>query len=111
MRSGPAHRGSLEIERQAAGVGELAPRAVELATDVGAQQAYLAGGREPLIAEHVSVDGEPISIEGGAVGVGELAPRADELATDVGAQQAYLAGGREPLVAEHVLRRRRARQQ
>src|SRR5947199_35183 len=97
-----AHSGSLEIERRTVRVGELAAGAVELAADVGAQQAYPAGGREPLAAVHVPVDGEPISGEGGAVGVGELAAGAAEHTADVGAQQAYLAAGREPLAAEHA---------
>ena len=73
------------------------------------QQAYLASGRKPLIAEHASLDGERVSIEGEAAGVGELAPRAGELATDVGAQQAHLAGGRESPRRRTWCRRRRAR--
>ncbi len=60
---------------------------------MGAQQAHLAAGREPVTADHVSVDGEPIGAEGRAVGVGEQAACAVELATNMGAQQAHLASG------------------
>src|SRR5436189_271102 len=80
----------------------MAIGAVELDTDMGAWQAYLAGGREPLAAEHASVDGEPVGIEGNTARVGELPAGAVELATDVSADQMYLAGGQEPLAAEHA---------
>ena len=83
-------------EGGAVGVGELAPRAVELAADVGTQQAHFASGREPVATEHASVDGEPVSIEGATAWVGEVAPSAVELATNVGTQQAHLAGSGEP---------------
>ena len=39
-----AHGSYLEIQRQTIRVGELAPRAVELATDMSTEQAHLAAG-------------------------------------------------------------------
>src|SRR5260370_40907458 len=54
---------------------------------MGTPRAGLAGGREPLAADHAVADGEPASVQGTAVGVGEVAPRAEELATNVGTPQ------------------------
>ena len=64
---------------------------------MGTGQADLTGSREPLRADCILGDGEPVSGEGVAARVGELATRAVELTTDVGTQQAYLAAGREAL--------------
>ena len=59
----------IRIESNTIRVGEVATRAVELTADVGADQAYLAAGRELLAADQASVDGEPIRIEGDPPGL------------------------------------------
>src|SRR5260221_12443708 len=86
-------------EGNAVGVGERPACAAKLAPDVGAEQAYLSGGGEPLTAEHTFVDGKPLSVERRSVGVGELAACAAELAADVSAEQADLPAGGEALTA------------
>ncbi len=51
---------------------------------MGANQAYLAVGLEPLHAVHVLVDTEPVGIDCRTIRVGEVTSCAVEIATDMG---------------------------
>ena len=94
-------------------VAQLRPGTVELAADVGAEQAdraavAAAGGGEPAGQEHVLVDLQAVREQGGAGVVAQLRPAAVELAADVGAGQAdraeaAAAGSGEPAAEVHVL--------
>ena len=94
-------------------VAQLRPGAVELAADVGAEQAdravvAAAGGGEPAAEEHGLADLQAVGVQGGAGVVAQLRPGAVELAADVGAEQAdraviAAAGGGEPAAQVHVL--------
>ena len=70
-----------------------APVAVEVAADVGAEQAdraaaAAAGGGEPAAEEHALADLQAVGDQGGAGVVAQLRPVAVEVAADVGAGQA-----------------------
>ena len=94
-------------------VAQGRPGAVELAADVGAEQADRAvlagaGGGEPAGEEHALADLQAVGDQGGAGVVAQGRPGAVELAADVGAEQADRAvlagaGGGEPAAEVHVL--------
>ena len=93
MRNMPRSTCRLSAVQGGAGVvAQLRPGAIELAADVGAEQADRAVSPLPVAVnsheEHVLADPQAVGDQGGTGIVAQLRPRAAEAAADVGAEQA-----------------------
>jgi hypothetical protein len=81
------------------------PSTVELkrAADVGAQEAHLTLGGEPVPAEHILVDLEPVAAQRRAAPVDEPSAVEFKRASHVSAEEAQLPVRGEALSAQHAL--------